>query len=227
MQYKDISVIIPAFNEETNIKSSIDSAKQLNPLEIIVVDGGSTDRTCELAKNTGAKLIKSAKGRGAQMNAGASLAQGEILLFLHADSRLPLIDYENAFGEEMKDYAGGFLKLKFDDTSISTKLVELFANVRSRLFSLPYGDQAIFLKRDVFEKIGGFKEYPFLEDIDMAMRLRKSYRLKYMPYNVTASARRLKKGYPLSPVAVSFKNVFIAILFMLGVSPHKLIHLYR
>jgi rSAM/selenodomain-associated transferase 2 len=227
MQHRDISVIIPAFNEETNIKSSIDSAKQLNPLEIIVADGGSIDRTCELAEDAGARLVKSPKGRGAQMNAGASLAKGEILLFLHADSRLPLIDYESAFGRETKDYAGGFFKLKFDDTSISTKLVELFANVRSRLFSLPYGDQAIFLKRDVFEKIGGFKEYPFLEDIDMAIRLRRLYRLKHMPYNVTASARRLKKGYPLSPVAVSFKNVFIAILFMLGVSPHKLIHLYR
>lgn len=226
MESKGISVIIPAFNEEVTIKTCLESAKRLNSLEIIVVDGGSTDRTREIAQDAGAKVVKSPKGRGIQMNKGASLAKGEILLFLHADTLLPLPPGDFLKKEFLKDHVGGFFRLKFDDNSISTKLVEFFANLRSRIFSLPYGDQAIFVKRDVFEKIGGFREYPFLEDIDLGIRIKKFGKLKYIPLKVIASSRRLKKGYPLSPIIVSLRNVVIAFLFMLGVRPSKLIKLY-
>jgi rSAM/selenodomain-associated transferase 2 len=245
VQNKGISVIIPALDEESTIKACLESAKRLNPLEIIVVDGGSADKTREIAQDAGAVVIKSQKGRGIQMNKGASLAKGDILLFLHADtvianevSSLCHPELDSGFKEMLKrvqhdkteifdKYIGGFFRLKFDDNSISTRLVELFANVRARICSLPYGDQAIFLKRDVFEKIGGFREYPFLEDIDMSMRIRKFGKFKYMPLEVIASSRRLKKGYPLSPIFVSLKNVLIALLFMFGVSPFMLIKLYK
>jgi len=248
-------VIIPALNEERNIKACIESAKKLNLLEIIVVDGGSTDRTKEIAMNAGAIVVKSPKGRGVQMNKGASLARGEILLFLHADTLIseevsslfhpdPERDSGDSRSQEMLKrpmkqvqskvqndilgkYIGGFFKLKFDDDSLSTRLVELFANIRSRLFLLPYGDQAMFIRRDTFEKIGGFREYPFLEDIDMALRLRKIGSLKYIPLPVTASVRRIKKGYPLSPIPSSLRNVAIVLLFILGISPYKLIKFYR
>lgn len=226
MENNGISVIIPAFNEEATIKTCLKSAQRLNPLEIIVVDGGSTDRTREIAQDVGAVIIKSPKGRGIQMNMGASLAKGEILLFLHADTILPETGISFSAGY-LNGSIGGFFKLKFNDNSISTKLVELFANLRARIFSLPYGDQAIFIKRDLFEKIGGFREYPFLEDIDMAMRIRKFGKLKYIPLEVVASSRRLKKGYLLSPVFVSLRNVVIALLFMLGVGPSKLTKLYK
>lgn len=219
-----ISVIIPVLNENQNIKACIASAMRLNPAEIIVVDGGSTDRTKEIAENEGAFVIQSPRGRGIQMNTGASIANGGILLFLHADSlitsRVDIKDYI------AKGYIGGFFKLGFDDKSISTRLVEIFANLRARLFSLPYGDQAIFIKKDVFEAIGGFNPYPFLEDIDMVIRLKKFGRLKYIPHSLIASARRLKKGYFLSPIVVSLRNVLIAALFIAGASPHKLIKLY-
>lgn len=248
-------MIIPALNEERNIKACIESAKKLNLLEIIVVDGGSTDRTKEIAMNAGAIVVKSPKGRGVQMNKGASLARGEILLFLHADTLIseevsslfhpdPERDSGDSRSQEMLKrpmkqvqskvqndilgkYIGGFFKLKFDDDSLSTRLVELFANIRSRLFLLPYGDQAMFIRRDTFEKIGGFREYPFLEDIDMALRLRKIGSLKYIPLPVTASVRRIKKGYPLSPIPSSLRNVAIVLLFILGISPYKLIKFYR
>jgi rSAM/selenodomain-associated transferase 2 len=242
-------VIIPAFNEEKNIKACIESTKRLNPLEIIVVDGGSTDRTKEIAKNEGAFVIQSPRGRGIQMNTGASSAKGEMLLFLHADSVLSYHSRANGnlevvFEEildscwslprtsirgrnDKKNYVGGFFKLAFDDKSISTKLVEFFANLRARLFSLPYGDQALFIRRDVFEKLGGFKEYSFLEDIEFVRRLKKYGRLKYTPHSVIASARRLKKGYPLSPIVLSLRNVMIALLFIFGASPNKLIKLYK
>jgi rSAM/selenodomain-associated transferase 2 len=246
---RSISVIIPALNEEGHIGACIESAKKLNPVEIIVADGGSSDRTREVAEDAGALVIQSPKGRGIQMNRGASVAKGEVLLFLHADTIISnkvssLCHPELDAGSEeilkrppeadqhdetkiLDQYIGGFFKLKFDDDSLSTKLVEMFANVRARLLSLPYGDQAIFIKRGVFEKMGGFREYPFLEDIDMAMRVRKFGKLKYLPFHVIASSRRIKRGYPFSPILVSFRNVLIALLFLLGLSPFSLIKLYK
>jgi len=247
VENKSISVIIPSFNEERRIRACIESAQRINPLEVIVVDGGSTDRTCEIAQEAGAIVIRSSKGRGIQMNKGASFAKGKVLLFLHADTIMPeteisslchpelgsgsqgmLKQVQHDIMESLTDkYIGGFFRLKFDDNSLSTRLVEIFANLRARLFSLPYGDQAIFIKRDVFKKIGGFKEYPFLEDIDMAIRIRKFGKLKYIPLKVIASSRRLNKGYLLSPIFVSLKNVVIALLFMLGVGPSRLARLYK
>jgi len=256
VQNNNISVIIPALNEGGHIGNCIESAKKLNPLEIIVVDGGSSDRTREIAEDNGAFVTQSRRGRGVQMNAGASLAKGEILLFLHADtiisnkvsslchpelvgatlrkdsprdsgSKEMLKRVQHDKTEIVDKYIGGFFRLKFDDDSLSTRLVEVFANVRARLLSLPYGDQAIFIKRDIFKKVGGFREYPFLEDIDMAMRIRKFGRLKYLPFHVIASSRRLKKDYPFSPILVSFRNVFIALLFLFGLSPFSLIKLYK
>ena len=226
MQSKSLSVIIPALNEEKYISDCIRAVKELDPLEIIVVDGGSADRTAKIAGESGAVVIQSSKGRGIQMNKGALLARGGILLFLHADTLLPEI--KNSFALAFfNSRVGGFFKLKFDDDSISTRLVELFANLRARLFSVPYGDQAIFIKRDVFKKLGGFREYPFLEDIDIAIRLRKFGRLKCLPFHVIASSRRIKKSYPFSPIIMSFRNVLIALFFLLGLSPVRLIKLYK
>jgi len=249
-----ISVIIPAFNEEKTIKTCIESAKRLSPLEIIVIDGGSSDRTCKIAQEAGAIVIQSPRGRGIQMNKGASLAKGDILLFLHADAIIAndtsfLCHPELVSGSQempkqsMKQvqdrvrhdimkaltdkYIGGFFRLRFDDNSISTRLVEFFANLRARLLSLPYGDQAIFIKKDIFRKIGGFREYPFLEDIDLVMRARKLGKLKYIPYSVIASSRRIEKGFPFSPILVSLRNALIAFLFMLGVEPFRLVKLYK
>jgi glycosyltransferase involved in cell wall biosynthesis len=260
VQNKNFTIIIPALNEEEHIGACIESAKKLNPVEIIVVDGGSSDRTREVAEDAGALVVQSPKGRGIQMNRGASVAKGEMLLFLHADTiisneisslRCPELvgttfreDSPRDSGskemlrrlsegdqhdkaEILDKYIGGFFRLKFDDNSLSTKLVEMFANVRARLLSLPYGDQAIFIRRDVFEKLEGFREYPFLEDIDMAMRVRKFGRLKYLPFHVVASSRRIKKGYPFSPILISFRNVLIALLFLSGLSPFRLIKLYK
>ncbi|MFN3740557.1 MAG: TIGR04283 family arsenosugar biosynthesis glycosyltransferase [Thermodesulfovibrionales bacterium] len=220
-----LSVIIPALNEEGYIKVAIESARKLNPLEIIVVDGGSTDRTKEIAEREGAIVIESPMGRGTQLNRGASVAKGDILLFLHADSVIPeRVDIRKHINNGQ---AGGFFRLGFDDPSISIRLVEFFANLRARLFSLPYGDQAIFIKKEVFERIGGFKEYPFLEDLELVRRLKGFVRLKSLPDKVIVSSRRLKKGYPFSPILVSLRNVLIALLFLLGMSPYRLQRFYK
>lgn len=221
-----LSVIIPTLNEEKFIHLSLESAKKLNPVDIIVVDGGSIDKTKEIAEKEGALVIESLRGRGIQLNRGALLAKGDILLFLHADAFITKGEAIN-FERLIDGYGGGFFKLKFDNPSLSTSIVEFFANLRSRLFQLPYGDQAIFIRRDIFERLGSFKEYPFLEDLDFVWRLRKVAKLRCIPYCVTVSARRIKKGYPLSPIIVSLRNVFIAILFILGISPYRLIRLYK
>lgn len=220
-----LSVIIPALNEENYIKKCIESVKILNPFEIIVVDGGSIDKTVEIAQREGASIIKSHTGRGTQLMRGALSARGEILLFLHADAFITEeIDIKNYIE---KGYSGGFFRLRYDSPSFSLRLVEFFANMRARLFSLPYGDQAIFVRRDIFEEIGGFKNYPFLEDMDFILRLRKKGRLASLPSSVIVSSRRLKKGYPFSPLLISLRNVMIAWLFLLGISPFKLYKLYR
>lgn len=223
---KKISVIIPALNEEKSIKACIKSVKNIEPFEIIVADGGSTDRTKEIAKQEGAIVIQSQRGRGIQMNMGASIANGDILLFLHADSIITnKVNIKDYIASE--DYIGGFFRLRFNDDSISTRLVEIFANLRARVFSLPYGDQAIFIRKDVFKKMGGFKEYPFLEDIELVRRLKKNGKLRHLPYDVIVSSRRIQKGYPFSPILISMKNVLIVLLFIFGVSPYTLLRFYR
>lgn len=221
-----VSVIIPALNEEKNIVRCIKSAKKLNPLEIIVVDGGSIDRTKELAKKEGALVLESSKGRGIQLNRGASSANGEILLFLHADSFFLDIDYRR-FSELIKRYPNGFFRLRFDKDTPSIRIVEFFANLRSRIFRLPYGDQAIFLKKELFIKLGGFKNYPFLEDLELVRRIRKFEKIKPLPFYVIASSRRIIKNYPLSPIFVSLRNVLIVILYLLGIDPEKLLRFYK
>ncbi len=220
-----ISAIIPVLNEEKNIKACIENVKKLNPLEIIVVDGGSTDRTIEIAEKEGARIIKTSKGRGIQLQEGASAAKGDILLFLHADSN---IKEDVDLSEYIKNgYIGGFFRLRFDDSSTSFRLIEFFANLRSRLLKLPYGDQGIFVKREVFQKTGGFRPYPFLEDIDFALRLRKMGKVIPLKTSIIVSPRRLKKGVPLSSILLSIRNVMIVLMYLLGISPYKLARLYK
>jgi rSAM/selenodomain-associated transferase 2 len=220
-----LSVIIPCLNEEKRLLDCIRSAQRLNPFEVIVVDGGSRDRTVELAEREGARVIKTSRGRGIQLQEGASASKGEILLFLHADS---VIKEDIDLKAYIRDgFIGGFFKLRFDDPSLSFRLIEFFANMRSRLFKLPYGDQAIFVKKEVFQKIGGFRPYPFLEDIDLVLRLRKMGKLISLDIPVVVSPRRLKRGFPFSPILLSIRNVIIVLLYILGISPFKLIKLYR
>jgi rSAM/selenodomain-associated transferase 2 len=227
MDNRRLSIIIPALNEENTLHACIASALRLDPMEVIVVDGGSSDRTRQVALDAGAVVISSPRGRGIQMNRGASQAGGDILLFLHADSFLSADNSGILFQTVDNGYAGGFFRLQFDDRSLSTRLVCVFANARSRLFSLPYGDQAVFIKRDIFKRIGGFRDYPFLEDIDIVLRVKKHGRLKYLSPSVTASARRIRRPFPLSPILLSIRNMFLVILFLSGVRPDRLAGFYR
>lgn len=221
-----LSVIIPALNEEACIATAISSAFAAGADEVIVVDGGSTDNTFSRAIASGASVIRSLRGRGVQLHAGTPAATGDVLLFMHADSVLPSVSKCEIL-EVLAGSDAGYFRLCYDDGSWSVRLVAWAANLRSSLLSLPYGDQALFLRRSLYESLGGFRGYPFLEDLDFVRRLRRTGTLCRMSSCVTVSARRLLKPFPLAPILVSARNVAIALLFMLGASPERLIKLYR
>jgi rSAM/selenodomain-associated transferase 2 len=189
-----ISVVIPALNEESHIESTLMSVmKQGGDYECYVVDGGSRDSTVSIAEKY-SRVIRSKHGRAVQMNAGAGLCKGDVLLFLHADTRLP----DNAFYEirkKMKDttIAGGSFYITFDTDHIILKGVSFITRFNFRLFH--FGDQGIFVRRNIFQKLQGYKEMPIMEDYDFYKRLRGQGKIILLRMPVVSSARRfMKKG---------------------------------
>ena len=169
-----ISVIIPTWNEESNISVLLEELVGTPNVETIVVDGNSSDRTREIAASHNVKVIRSPRCRAIQMNTGAKKAQGDILLFLHADTRLPsnwALMVRDALAEP--GTAAGSFEFAIDDKMKKLRIIERLTNFRSRKFQLPYGDQAIFLKADLFRRIGGYNDLPIMEDFELIRRLRK------------------------------------------------------
>jgi len=207
-----ISVIIPALNEAADVGKAVESAQRLEGVEVIVVDGGSDDGTVEAARSAGAKAIVSGCGRGAQMNAGATEAAGEALLFLHADTRLP------------QDFGAHVFDLGIDSPRRGLRLVERMANLRSHRLQMPYGDQAIFMRTKLFREIDGFPEIPIMEDFELVRRLRRRGPVEIAPAAVATSARRwLAEG----TLRTTLKNQVIIMGYFLGVSPARLRRWYN
>ncbi len=190
-----------------------------------MVDGGSTDGTAGIARKAGARVIESARGRGTQLERGALAASGAILLFLHADSRLPS-GWSVAAGLALSDgsIAAGAFTLSIDAPGRAYRLVELGSGLRSRLFSLPYGDQAVFTTRENFEMAAGeLGEMPLMEDVYLIKRLKKFGRIVTLGERVTTSPRMwLRRGV----LVTTLRNLLLVTLFSLGVSPKKLYSLY-
>jgi rSAM/selenodomain-associated transferase 2 len=220
-----VSVIIPTLNEEEFIKPCLESLSFIDPDEVIVVDGGSRDRTVEIVKSFGVKVISSQPGRGKQLSLGAKLAQGDYLLFLHADCRFTKpVDIRRAIKE---GFAWGFFPIKYEPTNLELKLLSAWINFRSKVFALPFGDQGLIVKRALYEEVGGFKDYPFLEDVDLVLRIRKKGRPKFFPVSLTVSSRKLKPRIPLYPTFHSLRNFVILLAFLLGCSPNLLAKFYK
>lgn len=220
-----ISIIIPTLNEVGNIKEAIAITQPSTNVEVIVVDGGSQDDTVAIARSLGVKVILSSPGRAAQMNAGAVAASGNILLFLHADTRLPIgfDDMIRTALQQSGTVAGAF-RLRIDASLLSLRWVEWGVNVRSHFWQMPYGDQAFFLTREVFQEIGGFPELPIMEDFELIRRLKRIGRIVIIPTPVITSARRwLQKGV----FKTTLLNQIVIIAYLLGVSPERIHRWYQ
>jgi len=188
-----LSVIIPTLNEEENIRDSIISARCPDS-EIIVVDGGSRDRTLDIAEELGVRIIKTERGRGIQQNIGAREARGEVLVFLHADTRLPRGYSYDIFHEMMdKELLVGSFLFKTDMDHPIMRLIEVVANMRARFFCLPYGDQAFFIKKEKFKEIGGFPIVPIAEDLYFIHKASKLGKVKVVPKAAITSSRKWKR----------------------------------
>lgn len=220
-----ISVIVPVFNEEAILPVFLGQTAHWTVMEIIFVDGGSTDQTqAIIQRSPGHRLLTSNKGRGNQMNEGAHAATGDVLLFLHADSLFPA-DGFSAILKAMQntDLVGGAFRLRIESNSLCLKFIAMMANIRSSLFGLPYGDQGIFVRRAVFNNMGGYQDIPLMEDVEFIRRLKREGRITLLDQAITTSARRwIKQGI----VYTSVRNIILLLLYFMGVSPKQLAKWY-
>ena len=225
----EFSIIIPVLSEAGRINSIIEhiySRGFSEGFEIIVVDGSPDGETINAISRKEVKITVSEKGRAAQMNAGAAIASGEILIFLHADTRLP----GNALQKiravmEQKRYVAGAFDLGIDSARLAFRIISFGANLRSHLNRIPYGDQAIFVRKDHFHSIGGYRKIPLMEDVELMRRLKKrGDKICILPDRVRTSPRRWEKE---GIICCTLRNWVISTLYFMGVSPHKLIRYYR
>lgn len=225
---RNISIIMPVLNEGGIINSLITHLKQIdNGLirDIIIVDADPGGSTLSMVNDKSILKLHSSVGRSVQMNIGAKAAFGDILLFLHADTRLPYnalrrVDYIiNESG-----YSGGAFSLGIDNKSYKYRIIESTASIRSRLTRIPFGDQAIFIKKDVFHEIGMFSEIPIMEDVELMKRLKRSgHRISILQDKVSTSARRWEKNGVL---VNTIRNWKVQILYIFGVNPEILARYY-
>lgn len=225
-----ISVIVPVFREAETINGFLETLQKIFPAaahEIIVVDGSPERDTLAAVHLYQVRTAGSGKGRARQMNRGAAMAGGKILLFLHADTRLPENAPELIMNQLSRDpdLVGGAFSLGIDDERIPLKVIEWSANLRSRLTRVPYGDQGIFLRKSYFDRVGGFSEIPIMEDLELMTRIRKQggkiHILKQK--SVTSSRRWNKEGI----AACTLRNWLIRLLYHLGVPADRLAALYE
>jgi rSAM/selenodomain-associated transferase 2 len=231
MKNSKISIIIITLNEERFVERLLKQLINVQDIEIIVSDGGSIDRTARVAKSYIDKVIVGERGRGVQLNAGAALATGDILWFLHADS-IPPDDFKYHIVKtlEKPGVVGGAFKLKIDSQLSSIKFISNVANLRSLISRIPYGDQSLFIKKEIFQRLNGFKDIPLMEDIEFGRRLKKEGRIECLRNEIKTCARVWEREGVLK---TTLRNWVYVTLFFMGYSPHTLYrryyrrHLYR
>ncbi|HEC03422.1 MAG TPA: glycosyltransferase [Phycisphaerales bacterium] len=222
------SIIIPVLNEADRINSLIEHLHGQgceSAYEVIVVDGDPQGGTVNAICSEDVVKMISGKGRARQMNAGAEVARGRVLIFLHADTTLP----DEALKKisrvlENPDYVGGAFDLRIDSDTLFLRYISMRASHRSRWNRLPYGDQAIFLRREYFNRIGRFRDIPLMEDVELMRRIKRDGKKIYiLPDKVTSSARRWQRD---GAIYTTVRNQVLVALFHLGVNPSRLAKYY-
>jgi uncharacterized protein len=219
-----LAIVVPTLDEEDALGRNLPAALAAAD-EVVVSDGGSGDGTVEVARRLGARVVAGPPGRGGQLNRGAAaVAAADVLLFLHADTTLPARGAEAVREAVARGADGGGFLMRFDVDRPAQRLGAWLINRRTRMLRLPLGDQAQFVTPQAFARLGGFRDWPILEDLDFAIRLRRLGRMRLIEEPVTTGARRfLELGAPRTVAT----NWLIWMLFFLGVSPHRLARLYR
>ncbi len=208
-----LSVVIPALDEARWIAGAVASVVATAD-EVFVVDGGSSDGTPERAQAAGARVLSSPPGRSRQLGVGAEAASGDVVVFLHADTCLAE-GWDRLLRRALVDpaVAGGAFRFRLDDRAWQLRWLEWGTWLRVAVLSLPYGDQAIFVRRAVLEAIGGVPQAPIMEDLDLVKRMRRHGRLARLPLPATTSARRYREAGALR---TSFRHVVAAVAWALG-----------
>ncbi len=219
-----IAIIIPILNEAENLHDLAANLHALSPAadEVIIVDGGSTDMSVSIAQYFGFKVSQSTSGRAQQMNQGASISTADTFLFLHADTRLP----SNALSEirQVNSPFWGHFDVRINHSRFIFRLISFMMNFRSRITGIATGDQAIFISRQLFEKIGGYPDQPLMEDIELSKQLKSDYPPLCLKNSVMTSARRWEKYGVWRTIWLMWRLRF---LYWRGVPAHKLIEEYH
>ena len=219
-----ISIIIPTLNSETDLYETLGSLFEgiENELirELIISDGGSTDKTKSIAHEVGAVLIEGSCGRGLQISKGVDKSLGNWILILHADTSLSLDWSVNLLQKIDRNFAYHF-KLKFKSKSLFARILEYWVQIRSKFLGLPYGDQGLLIHRDLLNTLGGFPKIPLMEDIALARKLKSETKsLDILAY--TSAEKYHKNGW----FRQSVLNFFLLIQYLLGKDPHQLFKVY-
>jgi rSAM/selenodomain-associated transferase 2/rSAM/selenodomain-associated transferase 1 len=221
MPSHELSIVIPLLNDTEPLRRLLATISADPRVDIVIVNGGATDdRLTAICDRSDVRFLTSLPGRGRQMNLGASAAAGHWIVFLHADTRLPpeWSDEIHRAGSD-PDVVGGSFRFRLDSSAWQARLIERAVERRVRWLDLAYGDQALFVRRDVFDAIGGYREWPLMEDIDFVRRLRQAGKLYHSPQPALTSARRWERdGWWRR----SAKNVVLQALFFAGVAPERL-----
>ncbi len=220
-----ISIIIPTLNEARCLSETLEQIQKLSPHELIISDGGSHDNTLKIAAKFTQHLIKGPHGRALQVNAGAQVATGGLLLFLHADSYIKLASYQKMLvAMKNSEVIGGAFSLLIDSNRMALQIINQFANLRSKYLGRAYGDQAFFVKKQVFQEMEGFTEFPICEDLDFYKRLKIMGSVVLLKEEVLTSSRRwANEGIWFTTI----RNILIATLFALGFPPRILTKWYQ
>jgi rSAM/selenodomain-associated transferase 2 len=219
-----ISVVVPTLNEAAVLAATLGRARQPGVREILVVDGGSVDTTLVVAARYADAVLSAPRGRAAQMNAGAAHARGDVLLFLHADTLVP-----HGFARAViaacshPDVIGGRFDVELQPSTPLIQLTGALINRRSRLTRISTGDQAIFIRRETFQRLGGYADIPLMEDVDLSRRMKGAGRIACLRERVTASARRWQKDGVVRTILLMWS---LRALYFVGVSPARLQRFY-